>query len=73
MGDYVSIAREVESKTPEQVHAYMDIFFKRFRELKERELVLMKFEKKTFEQRTLEMIKDFDKAKADRGEYFCMV
>ena len=51
----------------------MDVFLKRFRELKERDIVIMKFEKKTFEQRTLEMIKEFDVKKAERGEYICFV
>lgn len=63
----------VESKSPEEITIYLEVFLKRFRELKERELVVMKFEKKTFEQRTLESIRDFDKVKADKGEYFCMV
>lgn len=63
----------METKTPEQVTAYLEVFLKRFRELKDREIVIMKFEKKTFEQKTLEAIRDFDKKKAERGEYFCMV
>jgi hypothetical protein len=47
----------------------MEVFLKRFRELKERDLVVMKFEKKTFEQKNLEMIRDFDRDK----EQICMV
>ena len=47
----------------------MEVFLKRFRELKERDLVVMKFEKKTFEQKNLEMIRDFDRDK----EHICMV
>lgn len=73
LGDIEGISRMVETKTPEEVTIYLEVFLKRFRELKEREIVIMKFEKKTFEQRTLESIRDFDKAKARRGEYFCMV
>lgn len=73
MGDIDSISKYVETKTPEQIAAYLDVFLKRFRELKERDVVIMKFEKKSFEQRTLQAIKDFDKSKADKGEYFCMV
>lgn len=73
LGDIEGISRMVETKTPEEVTIYLEVFLKRFRELKERELVIMKFERKTFEQRTLEAIRDFDKEKARRGEYFCMV
>lgn len=73
LGDIEGISRMIETKTPEEVTIYLEVFLKRFRELKEREIVIMKFEKKTFEQRTLESIRDFDKAKASRGEYFCMV
>jgi succinate dehydrogenase flavin-adding protein (antitoxin of CptAB toxin-antitoxin module) len=47
----------------------MEVFLQRFRELKERDLVIMKFEKKTFEQKNLEMIRDFDR----NANYFCMV
>lgn len=47
----------------------MEVFLKRFREVKERDIVIMKFERKTFEQRTLEMIRDFDPA----HDYHCLV
>ena len=63
------MAQDIETKTPEQVAAYLDVFLKRFRELKEREMVIMKVEKKTFEQQTLEVIKEFDLTK----DYYCMV
>jgi len=51
------------------VTEYLEVFLKRFRELKEREVVIMKFEKKNFEQRTLEMIRDFDPS----HDYHCLV
>lgn len=69
LGDIDGMAEDIESKTPEQVAAYMDVFLKRFRELKERDIVIMKFEKKTFEQKTLESIKDFD----PNHDYHCFV
>lgn len=73
LGDIDGISSDVETKSPEQVAIYLDVFLKRFRELKERDIVTMKFEMKTFESRTLEMIRDYDKKKAERGEYFCLV
>jgi len=63
------IAQEVETKTFDEVSAYMEVFLQRFRELKERDLVIMKFEKKTFEQKNLETIRDFDR----NQNYYCMV
>lgn len=49
LGDVEGIALEVETKSYDEVAAYMEVFLQRFRELKERDLVIMKFEKKTFE------------------------
>lgn len=43
------IAQEVETKTFDEVTSYMEVFLQRFRELKEKDLVIMKFEKKSFE------------------------
>lgn len=51
----------------------MGVFLKRFRELKERDIVIMKFEQNTFESNMLQTIKDFDQNKAARGEYLCLV
>jgi hypothetical protein len=69
LGDIEGIVLEVETKSYDEVAAYMEVFLQRFRELKERDLVIMKFEKKTFEQRNLEMIRDFDR----NANYYCMV
>ena len=69
LGDIEGIALEVETKSFDEVSAYMEVFLQRFRELKERDLVIMKFEKKTFEQKNLETIRDFDRNQS----YFCMV
>lgn len=51
----------METKSFDEVSAYTEVFLQRFRELKERDLVIMKFEKKTFEQKNLETIRDFDR------------
>jgi hypothetical protein len=68
LGDIEGIANDID-KSPEQVQTYLQVFLKRFRELKERDMVVMKFEKKTFEQRTLEMIKEYD----HNQDYYCLV
>ena len=49
LGDVESIAADVGTKSVEEVSAYMEVFLRRFSELKEREIVVMKFEKKSFE------------------------
>ena len=48
---------------------YTEVFLKRFQELKEKDIVLMKFEKKTFESSNLQTIRDFDR----NANYFCML
>lgn len=67
--DVDGIASQIESKTSEEVQAYLETFLQRFGELKERELILVKFSKKDFEQQNLQTIMDFDKEKAAKGEY----
>ena len=49
MGDIDGMSDDIETKTPEEVTQYMEVFMRRFKELKERDIIIMKFEKKTFE------------------------
>jgi hypothetical protein len=60
-----AIALEVDTKTPEEVKCYYEVFMHRFRELKESDQIILKFQKKDFEERNLETIRDFDAARAD--------
>lgn len=62
-GDIEAIAREIETKTAQEVEEYMKVFMLRFRELKEKDVVLAKLQKADFEQRNLETIKDFTEEK----------
>jgi hypothetical protein len=43
------IASEIDSKSLEQVQHYYTVFLTRFRELKERDVVLKKFAQKDFD------------------------
>ena len=61
--DVEGIASEVTSKNVEQVKHYLNVFLSRFRETKERELVLKKFSQKDFDQKNLETILNFEKYK----------
>lgn len=63
MSDIEAIAKEVETKTAAEVEDYMKVFMVRFRELKEKDLVLQKLQKKDFELKNLETIRDFDVTK----------
>ena len=63
MGDIEAIAREIPTKTIEEVQEYFNVFMMRFRELKEKDLVLQRIQKKDFEERNLETIRDFDISK----------
>ena len=65
IGNVDAIAQDVDSKTPEQVLAYFSVFMHRFRELKECDQVILKFQKKDFEERNLETIREFCPDKAD--------
>ena len=67
--DVEGMAAEIESKTAEDVERYLTTFLQRFGELKERDLILMKFQKKDFEQQNLQTILEFSKERAARGEY----
>ena len=49
LGDIEAISADMGTKTVAEVSQYMDVFLRRFRELKEREVVVMKFERKSFE------------------------
>jgi len=40
--DVESISREIETKTPAEVEEYLKVFMLRFRELKEKDVVLQK-------------------------------
>jgi len=71
--DVEGIASEIDSKTTEEVEAYLRVFCQRFREVKERDQVVLKFQKKDFEQQNLETILEFDHDKAARGEYVVLL
>ena len=58
--DFDSIAAEVQTKTADDIQAYMAVFLARYRETKERDLVVRKFAAKDFDQRNLETLLDFD-------------
>ena len=73
IGDFEGIAVEVQTKTPEEVSNYLTVFLQRFRELRERDIVIAKFEQKTFDQKNLETIRNFDRNRARNGGYMCMV
>ena len=60
LDDIAGIAAEVESKSIEQVQHYLNVFLTRFRELKERDFVLKKFQQKDFDQKNLETILNFE-------------
>jgi SWI/SNF-related matrix-associated actin-dependent regulator of chromatin subfamily A member 5 len=62
-GDVAGIAREVETKSIEEVEEYLKVFMVRFKELKEKDIVLNKLYKQDFEQRNLQTIRDFDESK----------
>ena len=61
--DVEGIASEIDTKTTEQVQHYLNVFLTRFRETKERDIVLKKFQQKDFDQKNLETILNFDKYK----------
>jgi len=63
LGDVASIAKEVETKTLDEVEEYLRVFMVRYKELKEKDIVLSKLHKQDFEQRNLQTIRDFDEAK----------
>jgi len=58
-----AIAREIETKTAEDVEEYLKVFMLRFRELKEKDVVLAKLQKQDFEQRNIETIREFNESK----------
>ena len=61
--DVEGIASEIETKSVEQVQHYLNVFLTRFRETKERDIVLKKFQQKDFDQKNLETILNFDQYK----------
>jgi hypothetical protein len=61
--DVEGIASEIDSKTPEQVQHYMNVFLNRFRETKEKDIVIKKFQHKDFDQKNLETILNFEQYK----------
>ena len=71
--DVEGIASEIESKTPDEVASYFHIFCQRFHEVKERDQVLLKLQKKDFETQNLETIRNFDPEKVKRGGYVVLL
>lgn len=67
------IASEIESKTTEEVAAYLRVFGQRFHELKEKDQIIMKLQHKDFEEQNLETIKAFDHERAKRGDYIVLL
>lgn len=65
IGDVEAYAKDIESKTVEEVTAYFNVFMHRFRELKESDQVILKFQKKDFDEMNLETIREFDETRAD--------
>lgn len=63
LNDYEGISSEVKTKTADEVKEYMEVFLKRFREIKERDLVIKKFSQKDFDQKNLETILKYDQYK----------
>lgn len=61
--DVEGIASEIDSKTVEQVQHYLNVFLTRFRETKERDIVLRKFQHRDFDQKNLETILHWDEYK----------
>ena len=57
------MASEIKTKTANEVQEYMEVFLKRFREIKERDLVLKKFQQKDFDQKNLETILKYEQFK----------
>ncbi len=51
--DVEAIAKIVETKTPEEVEEYLRVFLVRFRELKEKDIVLNKLKQQDVEERDL--------------------
>ena len=62
--DLDGIAGEIETKTTEEVAAYLRIFVQRFNELKERDQIILKLQQKDFEEQNLETILQFDHERA---------
>lgn len=65
LGNIEAIAQDVDTKTFDEVSAYMAVFMQRFREVREADQVILKLQKKDFEERNLETIRDFDAEKAN--------
>ncbi|CDW76777.1 chromatin-remodelling complex atpase iswi2 [Stylonychia lemnae] len=58
--DVQAIAQMIETKTVEEVQEYMNVFMLRFRELKEKDIVISQLQKSDLDQKILETIRDFD-------------
>lgn len=63
MDDYAGIAADVETKDVDEIKAYMAVFLKRFRETREKDVVIRKFAQKDFDQKNLETVLDYHKFK----------
>lgn len=63
LNDYEGMSSEIKTKTADEVKEYMEVFLKRFREIKERDLVLKKFQQKDFDQKNLETILKYEQYK----------
>ena len=73
LNDIDGIASEVDSKSTEEVAAYLGVFTQRFNELKEKDQIALKLMQKDFETQNLETILGFDHEKAARGEYVVLL
>jgi hypothetical protein len=58
------IAAEIVNKTEAEVAEYMQEFLLRFRELKEKDIILKKVQDNDFDKRNLESIRDFQPSKS---------
>mmetsp|Transcript_8509 Transcript_8509/g.6333 ORF Transcript_8509/g.6333 Transcript_8509/m.6333 type:complete len:193 (+) Transcript_8509:465-1043(+) len=62
--DVMSIVNEVDSKSLEEVQQYLSVYMKKFRGLKEKELILRKMNEKNFEEHNAKTIAEFESSKS---------
>ena len=60
IGDIVGIAEEIEGKSIEDVQRFMNRYLLKFRNLKEKDIVMRKLNEKDFDDRNKHTIADFD-------------
>ena len=73
INDLEGIASEIESKSTEEVAAYLRVFGQRFHELKEKDQIILKLQQKDFETQNLQTIQEFDHEKAKKGGYVVLL